>query len=92
MIHRPSKVAAAKNFLQRAYYRLDECFLFHVITGRHCFFNENLQQLRSFFQPPEFSLFEIGVLREARVLRYLHHNITTPIPKFLKQSCGKVIY
>ena len=39
--HKPSKVAAAKNFSSRAHVIdtscFDECFLFHLITGSRCF-------------------------------------------------------
>ena len=40
--HKPSKVPIGKNFFPSAYVTVtacfDKCFLFHPITGRHCFF------------------------------------------------------
>ena len=41
---KPSKVAAAKGFSPLCVYVIDatcfdKCFLFHVITRRHCFYN-----------------------------------------------------
>ena len=44
MTHKPSKEAAAKNFFSSLYvidatcFEIDECFLFHVTTGRRYFF------------------------------------------------------
>ena len=39
--HKPSKVAAAENFFSSVYVIditcFDEYFIFHVITGQHCF-------------------------------------------------------
>ena len=39
--HKPSKVAATENFSSNMYVIVttcfSECFLFHMITGRHCF-------------------------------------------------------
>ena len=55
MTNKPSKVAAAKQFFSRVY-NLDatffhECFLLHVITGKHYFSQKFVTTLR-FFQPP----------------------------------------
>ena len=51
----------------------DECFLFHVITGRRYFFSEFVVTVR-FFQPPYVVFFETRALKEVRILRYLHNS------------------
>ena len=50
----------------------DECFLFHVITGRHYFYT-NLVLPRGFVQPPCCCVFG---KKSAFYVRYLHNNIT----------------
>ena len=53
--HKPSNVIAAKTFFSSVYVIdatcFDECFLFHVVTGRHYFWQKFVVTYR-FFQPP----------------------------------------
>ena len=51
----------------------DECFLFHVIAGRRYFFSEIVVTVR-FFNRHIVAFFETSVLKEVRILRYLHNN------------------
>ena len=46
--------------------RLFECVLFYVITGKHCFFLKVCRQFK--------------ILKEVRILRYLHSSSTLLIP------------
>ena len=84
-----TKVAAAKSsstfkssickrlFLRCVCYRYNllrffECVLFYVITGKHCFFLKVCRQ------------FEI--LKEVRILRYLHSSSTLLIPTYQNKA------
>ena len=70
MTHKPSKAAAAKMVLSSVYVAdatcFEECFLFHVITGRRYFFSEFVVTVR-FFQPPYVVFFETRALKEVRI-------------------------
>ena len=58
----------------------DECFLFHVIIGRRSFYSKSLSLLLDFFNLHIVIFFETNVLKEVRVLRYLHNNDAVLIP------------
>ena len=55
MTPKPSKVSSAKEIFSSVYVMdatcFDECFLFHVITGKRCFSKSCVVTLR-FFQSP----------------------------------------
>ena len=56
----------------------DECFLFHVVTGRRYFSWKFVITVR-FFQPPYCCFLWTSVLKEVHILRYLHNNNTVLI-------------
>ena len=54
----------------------DKCFLFHLITGRR-YFSKSLSLLWNICNLHIVVFFESGVLKEVRILRYLHNNRIT---------------
>ena len=70
--HKPSKVAAAKDFLPNVYVIgtacFDECFLFHVIIGRHYFSYKFIVTRRFFASIMLLRFLEKNYLKEVRIL------------------------
>ena len=79
--HKLLKVAAAQNSFPTVYIidttGFDECFLFHVITGRHNFYT-NLSLPRGLVQPPCCCVFlkQLFWKKSKYYIRYHHKNIT----------------
>ena len=79
--HKLSKAAAAKSFFPSVYVNgttcFGECFLFHVITGRHYFLYKFIVT-QSFCATTMLlrSLKQVFWKKSACYLRYLHNNIT----------------
>ena len=68
----------------------DECFLLHVVTGRHYFWQKFVFILR-FFHPPYCSFFETSVLEEVHILhilstQYSANNGEVLMPKFQNKA------
>ena len=88
--HKPSNVATAKNFFSSMYVIVTNCFdkhfLFHVITGRHCF-HQSLSLFWGSFQPP-FSCFlwKKWFKRSPCFIFCLHNNNAMLKPKFQNEA------
>ena len=84
--HKPSKVAAAKDFLPNVYVIgtacFDECFLFHVIIGRH-YVSYKFIVTQGFFASIMLLRFLKGIFWKKSVfyVRYLHNTIIMLISK-----------
>ena len=84
--HKPSEVAAAKDFLPNAYVIgtacFDECFLFHVIIGRH-YVSYKFIVTQGFFASIMLLRFLKGIFWKKSVfyVRYLHNTIIMLISK-----------
>ena len=92
--HKPSKVAAAQKVFSNVYVIdatcFDECFLFHVVTGRYYFWQKFFVTLRS-FQQPFVAFFQTSVLKQVRILRisspqWSAGNGEVLIPKFQNKA------
>ena len=68
----------------------NECFLFHVITGRRYFFQKFVVTVR-FFQRHIVVFFGTSVLKKVRILRYLHNNSAVLILMLMLSSKNKAI-
>ena len=86
MTHKASHVAAATNLFSNVYVIGITCFnqyfLFYVITGRHYFLQKVYLFSEGFSDNHAPVFFERSILKEVRILRYFHNNITVVIPKF----------
>ena len=69
----------------------DECFLFHVITGKRYFFQQVIFTVR-FFQPPYCRFLKASVLKEVRILYYLQNNAAVLILMVMLSSKIKLSY
>ena len=84
--HKPSEVAAAKDFLPNVYVIgtacFDECFLFHVIIGRH-YVSYKFIVTQGFFASIMLLRFLKGIFWKKSVfyVRYLHNTIIMLISK-----------
>ena len=71
---KPSKLATAQNFFSSVYFIVTacfhKCFLFHVITGRHCFYKSLLISW-GFFNRHVLALFEASNWKEVRILFFI---------------------
>ena len=87
--HKPSKLAARKNFSCSVHFIdttcFDECFWFHLITGAIAF-GKSLSLLWDSFSRHIAIFFETRALKEVRILRYLHNIIAVLIPKFQNKA------
>ena len=95
--HKPLKVATATKSFPSVYIIdttcFNECFLFHVITGRHNFYTD-LSLSRDLMNRHVAVFFETSVLKEAALyIRYLQDNITMLlIPKVHKKVSSSYRY
>ena len=64
----------------------DECFLFHVINGRRYFFLKVYLYCEIFSTANVAVFFETSVLKEVRILRYLHYKSAVLIPKIQNEA------
>ena len=86
MTRKPSKVAAAKTFFSSVYVVdatcLDECFLFHVVTGRYYFFEKKFVVTLRFSEPP-YCCFVCKCYERSP---YFDNNVEVLIPKFKNKA------
>ena len=75
----PFKSSSWKDFFIATCF--DECFLFYVITGRRYFFKKVCRYCEIFSTVILPSFFKKSVLKEVRILYYLHKNSTNANPK-----------
>ena len=68
--HKPLKVAAAKNSF------LSDTFFVPWNDWKTLFFCTNLSLPRGLAQPPCAAFFQTSVLKEVRIIRHFHNNIT----------------
>ena len=85
MTYKPSKVAAAKKLFSSVYVMDATC-------SDECFYSmwqqEDIKFLVTwrFFQPPFVAFFDASVLKEVRILRYLHSNSAVVILNFTEKA------
>ena len=83
--HKPLRVPSIKLLFSSVYVTattcFDECFLFYLINGRHCFSWKFVVTI--FFKSHVAFLFETSVLKEVRILCVIS---TITIPKFQNKS------
>ena len=89
--HKPLKIAAGKNIFSSVYVIditcFGECFLFHVITGKHCFY-KSFSLTWGLFQPSYCCVLWNNCFKRSSyfALQYLHNNTRNLIPRLQNKS------